>query len=153
MRQVVDRPDHRMISPVGENIPDERAVYLDIVHRQFSQVAVAGQAGSEIVERELAADIAQGAYEVDRLGQILYSASLGDFETDLAGADSEFGDLLQHVIGESVVGKAAAGEIDGQLWHHLLHVHQAGNPFADLAHYPAVNEVDIAETLGRADEL
>ena len=76
-----------------------------------------GKAGTEVVDRELAANIAEGADKVRCFHQIGYGACLGDLKAQFAGADTEFGNLLQQIVEKRIVGDTGARQIDGQAGH------------------------------------
>ena len=64
---------------------NERAVDLDRVDRQRLQMSQRGMAGAEIVERDAAASLAQGADEARRFLNIVERRGLGDLDDHPAG--------------------------------------------------------------------
>ncbi len=78
VRQRDDGLGDRAVLGLGQHVLDERAVDLQLAHRQAAQVAQAGVAGAEVVDRELHAERLQrmqlaqariGARHQRRLGQ------------------------------------------------------------------------------------
>ena len=88
-----------------DEVLDELAVDLQVVERQVLEVVERGEAGAEVVERELAADLAQPLHERLRLGDVHDRRRLGDLEDELAGVDAgaaEIRSAMNSSIGGSV---------------------------------------------------
>ena len=139
---------------VGERVAHEAAVDLQIVDRQILQVRERTHAGAEIVERELAPEILQGAQEVLRLLEIADGGGLGQFEAQHIGRQLAGPDLLDHVLEEDVVLERLAGQIDREARDVLADRRAVlAQQFAGAVHHPAIHGRHELITLGGGQEL
>src|SRR6266404_5102954 len=96
MTDFVDGPDHLAVDGIVQYLFDEAAVNLQEIHREVLQIAEGRQAGSEVVERELAAQLLQCLDEAVGLGEACDRGGLGDFEADLDGIPPALLQLIDH---------------------------------------------------------
>jgi len=112
MTDLVDRAHHLAIDGVVQDLLHEAAVDLQKIHREMLQIAERGQAGAEIVERELAAELLQCLDETVGLREARDRRGLGDLEADLGGVEAAAMELIDHVRQKLVIAQALAGKID-----------------------------------------
>ncbi len=77
-------------APVVLDIVYEGAVDLDLVDRQHRQIAQAGIAGAEIIERKIDADFFQASQLLRGFFHLLHHRALGEFYLQEAGINSGF---------------------------------------------------------------
>ena len=104
---LIERTISRSIGIV-QDLLDEAAVDLQEIDREMLQVAERGQAGAEVVERELAAQFLQRLDEAIRLREARDRRGLGDLEADLGGIQAAAVELIDDIGQEFVVAQALA---------------------------------------------
>src|SRR5258706_15123489 len=95
-----------------EDLAHEAAVDFEEIDREVLEVAEGGQAGAEIIERELAAEFLEGLDEAVGLREAGDRGGLGDLEADLAGINAAFLELVDDEGQELVVAQALPRKID-----------------------------------------
>src|SRR5437763_16691333 len=112
MTYLVDRSHQHAVNRVAQDRAHEAAVDLDVVDREVLQVSEGRQAGAEVSERELAAELFQRLDEAVGLGEARHRRGLGDLEADLRGVEPALVELVDDERQELVVPEALAREVD-----------------------------------------
>jgi hypothetical protein len=99
---VDDGLDHRQINRVIGDTLDESTVYLQKIYGEILEVSERGVTTPEVIERELAAELAERCEEANRSTKIRNRSRLGDFETNFVWSKTGFveatGDKLQDLF-------------------------------------------------------
>src|SRR5690606_13902148 len=103
---------HLAIDRIVQNLAHEAAVDLEKIDREVFEVAEGRQAGAEVVERELAAELLQRLYESVRLREARDGGGFRDLEADLRGVQPAAVELLDDERQELVVAEALPREVD-----------------------------------------
>ena len=138
--------DHGLVhAPVLE--PEhEGAVDLELVHRQVLEVGERAEPRAEVVERELAAHLAQAGDEVDGTAEIGDRGGLGDLEGHRPGRHRVLGQRVLDQGHQPLVLHGPPRQVDGET-HVEAAAPDRGEPGDGVAHGPPVHVVDEAETL------
>src|SRR5688572_2045261 len=150
---LVDRADHLAVDRVVQHALDEAAVDLEEIDREMLQVAERREAGAEVVERELAAELLEGLDEAARLREVRDGRCLGDLEADLAAVYATAVELLDHVRQELVVAETLARQVDRAHRESPALVGLGHQPAECAVDHPAVDRRRDAVALRRGDEL
>ena len=97
---------------IVQDFPHEAAVDLQEIDREVLEVAERGQAGAEVIQRELAAQLLQRLDEAIGLREARHRRGLGDLEADLRGIEAAAMELVDHERQELVIAQALAREVD-----------------------------------------
>ena len=154
MPHLVDRLDHRAVERVGDDVLDELAVDLEEGDRQLLEVAVAGHAGAEVVEREAHPARHQLLHQPPRLRQVLDRGGLGDLEAELAGRHPGPLELGGEEVEEPIVPQRHRRQVDGAEAQGVEERRRLVAQGLDrVVDHPAVDRPHQAVALGGADEV
>src|SRR5580658_3622167 len=153
MPDLVDRAHHLPIDRVAQDLAHEAAVDLQIVDREVLEVTERGQAGAEVIERKLAAELLERLDEAVRLREARHRRGLGDLEADLGRVQPAAMELVDDERQELVVAQALPGQVDGALEQVLALVGLGNQPAEGILDHPPVDRRGDAVALGRGDEV
>ena len=108
MTDLVNGSDHFAVNGIVQDLFDEAAVDLQEVDREVLQITEGRQAGAEVVERELAAQLFERLNEAVGLGETRNGGGFGDLEADLGGIQAAAVKLIDHVGQKFIVAQALA---------------------------------------------
>ncbi len=146
--------DHRLVHAVAREIAHERAVDLQVVHRQVLQVGERTEVAAEIVQRELAAHAVQHADETPRGVEVRDHRALGDLEADLRGIHAAAVEALDHELEELRIGDGLARQVDARGCGRRGKLDGAAPERRERGlHHPAIDEPHQAIAFGGTHEL
>ena len=152
MAEVHDRPDDHEVVGVRRHLSDERAVDLDLVHRQPAQVRERREARAEVVDARADASVAERTEDFDGEVEVVDHLALGDLEHESVGRHAAVGQLADDEVGQARVVEVAGAEVHGDTDVDAQSV--PGLHLGDrLADHLAGQLVDEAGDLGELDEL
>ena len=139
-------------SPSLGELADERAVDLDLAHRQPLEHEHRRVAGAEVVQAELDVERLEGDQRVHDPGVLGHQGALGELQLEQRRRDPVPGQRLGHRAGELAAVQVAGGDVDrdgdGQaLGPPLRHLRERGvdDELGEPVHEP--------RGLGERDEL
>src|SRR6185437_9586046 len=153
MADLVDGADHLPVDGVAQDFAHEAAVDLEVIDREVLEVPERGEAGAEVIERELAAELLQRLDEAVRLGEARDRRGLGDLEADLAAVEAALVELVDDEGQELVIAEALSGEVDGAECELLALVGLRDQPAKSVLDHPPVDGRRDAVALSRGDEV
>src|SRR6202022_3221398 len=153
MTDLVDGSDHFAVDGIVQYLFDETAVDLQVIHREVLQVTEGRQAGTEVVERELAAQFLQRLDEAVGLGEARDRGGLRDFEADLGGIQAAAMKLIDDVRQKLVVAQALTRQIDRAHREFLALIGLGHQPPEGVFDDPPIDLRGDSATLGRRDEI
>ncbi len=139
------------IAGVAGQVTDEPAIDLDLGDRQGLQIAQAGIAGAEIIDREANAAGGQGVQDrscfVDAVDQKIF----GDLDHQVVRIGAGFGQGGKDVIDEGRIVQLPRADVDGHP-QFLATQHFPGDDAAHRPDHPATHCQNRAGRLGDRDE-
>ncbi len=145
------RNDDAVVAP-GIDIAHEGAVDLQDVDREQFQVAEAGIAGAEIVNRQHHAHRLEFEQGGDTAVNIAHQHAFGNFQFQAGRCEASFGEHRAHTGDEVLVAKFQGRDIDGDgaaIEPGLFPAHRLA---AGFMQDPAPDRHDQAGTLGHRNE-
>ena len=135
---LTDQAHHLLVDPVVHKILDETAVNLDVIYRQALQVAERAVACAEIIERQFAAQLAQGCDLSIDVFEVPNRKTFGNFEDEGSCRHAVFVQVGTHPLGEVLRFERVSGQIDreSQFRPPLTIFRQPGD---GVFHHPVVN--------------
>src|SRR6185437_2101807 len=150
---LIDGADHLPVDRVAQDLAHEAAVDLEVVDREVLQVPERGEAGAEVIERELAAELLQRLDEAVGLREAGNGRGLGDLEADLRAVEPAAVELIDDERQELVIPQALAGEIDRAERQLLALVRLRYQPAEGVLDHPPIDRRRDAIALRGRDEV
>ena len=95
-----------------QDVGHERAIDLDAIHRQPSQVVQAGETGAEIVEPQLDPGIAQPPHQAAAVDRLVQHRGLGEFQVQAVRRQADLREDLGHLLRQPGIAQLAHRQVD-----------------------------------------
>ncbi len=152
MRHRDDRPRDRHVFCRSGDVRHQRAVDLDDVHRQPSQVAQARVAGAEVVERDLDAERPQRSQVLNRLVEVADQHALGDLDTEQPRIEPARGEQAFDAPRQVRLHQLARRQVHGHAHRRQPGALPGRRLFDGTAQHPVADGDDQAGLFGDRDE-
>ena len=138
---------------IGGQVAHKRAVYFQGVDREALQVAQAGVAGAEVVDRQADAHVGQFLQGGGGAGRVRHDHAFRDFQLELGGVAAGFGQDLAHQLDQVLLVELARGQVHGDGQRRQAGLAPGHQLLAGGAQHPGADLDDEPGLLGNRNEL
>src|SRR6056297_412174 len=148
----VNRSDHGMIKFAVGEFANETAIDLDQVYRKLLEIIECRQPFTEVIQRDLAAEVAQCGEETACFLQAVYRGRLGDFETQNTGFDVVRLVFVKQKTAYEIAIHRLSRQVDMPGAYARVTSPDRADPLERIADHPPVDRARYVIVLGRLHE-